>query len=967
MNWMIRWSLAGMVALLLMVSGSILVAYAHRVENSVQHNGVQRGTSSHVAQNSETVWGPSTLWITDSVTLDDIDPGKPGLTVGTPVDNVIFAAQEDAVQEGDAAQEDDAAQTQADAAGTTGADDALQDEVVPDPTNGNPLYDTPAPGTVRATSAATQLAADSNGEKPVLSSGTIVTDVPYAAQVPKAGSERAALQMQDRASVNGDEISVWYGPNQPFGQIGKPQTQINLLGTVLTPTGSISASFSLNGGASQLLSLGPDERRLAQENDFNVEIPYSDLMTGTNTIVVTATDHLSTTVSQTFTVDYMPGTLWPQNYIADWGSGSLHTVAQVVDGQWSNSGGVLRPLVLDYDRLVAIGDIGWKDYEVTVPVTIHAIDEEGFRRPSNGPGVGLLLRWQGHYQQLDEQPTTGWKNFGAIGWFRWGRLESGAIIAAEQMLAVGGKEIANNASKVPTFETPYIMKMSVQSPSNPDRDGYYRFKVWRASEPEPFGWDMESFGRPGELLTGSLLLVAHHVDATFGDVTVRPIADITSTISIAADNNGVVLVTPEQDSYAYGDPVEIIATGNSGFAFNEWQGDIQTTENPLTLLVTEDISLTASFVQPEPSIVTATVQGSGTVKITPEKERYDFDEQVTLTAIADSGSFFTGWDGAVSGQNNPITLKIRDDLDVTASFSQGVATPTSDDFRSCKLNEIWSINDPKGDSTIAVNGEQLLISVPANADHDLFDNKNFAPRVLQDMPNEDFNIEVKFESQVEERFQIQGIIVEQDTDNFMRMEFFHDGTDTHVFAAYMQNGELTANKNTIVAVPSGVSLYMRLGRSGNTWTQEYSFDGVTWVNNATFDHTLTVARGGVYGGNVDPAPGEPDTSPAFTAIVDYFFNTASRIDPEDGAPLALTITTTGEGSVTKEPDKSSYGCDEAITLTATPAEGWDFFGWGGAASSATSPLTGFTLRQGDTVTATFVQGIMNLYLPIVLR
>ncbi|MCB0187700.1 MAG: hypothetical protein KDE31_25705, partial [Caldilineaceae bacterium] len=68
--------------------------------------------------------------------------------------------------------------------------------------------------------------------------------------------------------------------------------------------------------------------------------------------------------------------------------------------------------------------------------------------------------------------------------------------------------------------------------------------------------------------------------------------------------------------------------------------------------------------------------------------------------------------------------------------------------------------------------------------------------------------------------------------------------------------------------------------------------------------------------------------------------------------------------------KTNYGCDEAITLTATPAEGSIFSNWGGAATGSTTPLVGFTLRQGSAVTATFAkegEETMKIYLPVVQR
>lgn len=960
MKSVIRPSLVILVALCFMMSGSALITYARGFTPASENVRAVDATSV------------MTTWLTTSATLDDIDPGKPALSVGTRVENVVFADQKRATN--DAKEDTDAVVTSAAADDTTGSNEpTLVAPVEPDPVNptGNPLYDIPAPGESNDADVASltpaQLAANDSGEKPALSRGSVVENVVFADSVSSANIERAAARNAAQATT--DDIAVWYGLNQRFGQIGEPQLQVNVLGQIITPTGAISAAYTLNGGPSRLLGLGPDTRRLAQENDFNVELLYSELTTGTNTIVVTATDHLTTTSIQTVTVNYSPGNVWPERYTTDWSTGTIQDSAQVIDGHWSTAGGILRPLVLDYDRLVGIGDIVWQDYEVTVPVTIHAIDADGFRKPSSGPGIGFLLRWQGHYQQLDEQPTNGWKNFGAIGWYRWGEDANKNIIAGQQMLAFEGKEVATNPTKTPSFEVPYMMKMSVHSSPNENRPSYYRFKTWPANQKEPVQWDMETFGRIGEPKTGSMAVVAHHVDASFGNVTIRPLSDITSTIATATDDNGTILVTPSKDEYSYGDVVTFAATANEGFAFSEWGGDLQGSQNPLELLVTQDISLTASFVVPEPAVISTTVQGDGMVKVTPEKTQYEYDEVVSFTAIAEPGYEFTGWSGSLSGQSNPLSVRIRDDLNVMASFVEQTAPPNSDDFRTCKLDEIWTVSDPKGDSTVTVNGQQALISVPANSSHDLFRDANNAPRIVQDVPNEDFIVEAKFESKMTERFQTQGIIVEQDANNYMRMEFFHDGTNTRVFAAYLQNNSLTADSNITVTVPAEGDLYMRVGRSGNTWTQEYSFDGLVWMTNATFDHTLTVARAGVYGGNVDPTAGEPDTAPAYTAIIDYFFNTASRIEPEDGSALTVTTSTVGQGTVNKEPETVT-DCSGTFTLTATPEEEWEFAGWSGAVTSTDNPLSGFSLTQGDVLTATFVEstsGDSTIYLPIIVR
>jgi uncharacterized repeat protein (TIGR02543 family) len=214
-------------------------------------------------------------------------------------------------------------------------------------------------------------------------------------------------------------IDVWYGSDQPFGQIGSnAQTWVNVLGNVSDPDGVASLVYSLNGGPVSTLSIGPDGRRLESAGDFNIDIAYTDLVNGPNQVLITATDGLGTQSTEMVTVTYSSGNVWPLPYSIDWSSApSIQDVAQVVDGLWTLEADSVRILEPGYDRLIAIGDVSWTDYEVMVPVTIHNMWGDG--------GAGILLRWNGNtdYPISGWQPKTGWNPLGAIGWFRYNRLE----------------------------------------------------------------------------------------------------------------------------------------------------------------------------------------------------------------------------------------------------------------------------------------------------------------------------------------------------------------------------------------------------------------------------------------------------------------------------------------------------------------------------------------------------------------
>ena len=221
-------------------------------------------------------------------------------------------------------------------------------------------------------------------------------------------------------AANTPTIDVWYGLNQSFGDIGTPQSHINIFGNVSDPDGldTNKLTFTLNGGSSQDYKIGPDNRRLAEAGDFNIDIPNSDLLDGVNTLEITAVDTLNNPATQTVTINFTNSNSWPTSYTADWSLASeISDVAQVVDGSWQLTGGGVRPTVLDYDRLIAIGDVSWTDYTVIVPVTIHGLDTDpgAYQAPSNFPGIGLITHWQGHYDQFGSQPDWGWDNIGAFG------------------------------------------------------------------------------------------------------------------------------------------------------------------------------------------------------------------------------------------------------------------------------------------------------------------------------------------------------------------------------------------------------------------------------------------------------------------------------------------------------------------------------------------------------------------------
>ncbi|TGE17331.1 InlB B-repeat-containing protein [Hymenobacter elongatus] len=78
----------------------------------------------------------------------------------------------------------------------------------------------------------------------------------------------------------------------------------------------------------------------------------------------------------------------------------------------------------------------------------------------------------------------------------------------------------------------------------------------------------------------------------------------------------------------------------------------------------------------------------------------------------------------------------------------------------------------------------------------------------------------------------------------------------------------------------------------------------------------------------------------------------SVVDQATPNTYALTVNTSGTGTVSRNPSQANYTSGTIVTLTATPGTGQEFTGWSGAATGSTNPLA-VTMSANKTITATF--------------
>ena len=334
---------------------------------------------------------------------------------------------------------------------------------------------------------------------------------------------------------SGPVIDVWYGSDQIFGNIGRPQNWVNVLGNVSDPDGVASLSYSFNDGPQIPLTIGTNSietRRLISPGDFNIELAYSDLNGSSidDRVQIFATDTLGNSSTTSVVIDYESSHVWPDHYLIDWNSvTNIRDVAQVVDGHWAIEGDSVRTIEPGYDRLISIGETSWENYEVQVPITINNLGQSNGR---DGTGVGIMMRWTGHTDipVSGWQPKSGWRPLGAIAWYRNNRLS-----------ITGTNGITNSTSNKTLQEgVTYNFKMRVETVSG--IGNLYSLKTWEAGQPEPSSWDVqrqEDFSGPQ---SGSVVLIAHEHDASFGDFVINPLNDVNDmAILIGSDINDVLI------------------------------------------------------------------------------------------------------------------------------------------------------------------------------------------------------------------------------------------------------------------------------------------------------------------------------------------------------------------------------------------------------------------------------------------
>jgi uncharacterized repeat protein (TIGR02543 family) len=379
-------------------------------------------------------------------------------------------------------------------------------------------------------------------------------------------------------------------------------------------------------------------------------------------------------------------------------------------------------------------------------------------------------------------------------------------------------------------------------------------------------------------------------------------------LEVNIDGGGTVeenIIQSKMTDYEVGTEVELNAIADDGWVFVEWQGDLSGSENPQTLTMDEEKSVTAVFERKDYPLTIST-QGQGNVSeevVEDPAKDYAYETVVELTANPSEGWQFARWEGDLEGTENPKEITIDSEEEVTAVFEREGYELSVNVIGEGSVNE--ELLDDASKTSYPFDSVVELTAEPADGwtfvgwEGDLSGDENPTEITMDD------------DKEVTAVFERRDYALNINTD-----------------------GEGSVNEE-VVSEPN----------------KDYTFETVVELTASPADGWNFVRWEGDLEGSDNPQEISIDEEKTVTAVFER-------------ESFELTVDVTGQGNVNEEQvgqAKTAYGYNSIVELTAEPDEGWEFDEWQGDLSGDDNPKE-ITIDGNKNVTAVFVEAQYELNL-----
>jgi uncharacterized repeat protein (TIGR02543 family) len=429
----------------------------------------------------------------------------------------------------------------------------------------------------------------------------------------------------------------------------------------------------------------------------------------------------------------------------------------------------------------------------------------------------------------------------------------------------------------------------------------------------------------------------------------------TYTLSVTSAGNGSVTKNPDQPSYNHGTTVELTAVPAAGYHFVGWSGDAGGADNPLTVTMGRDKTITATFAI-NAYTLSVTSAGNGSVTKNPDQPSYNHGTTVELTAVPAAGYHFVSWSGDANGTANPLAVLMDGNKSITATFAINTYTlsVTSAGNGSVTKNP---------DQPSYIHGTTVeLTAVPAAGNHfvgwsgDAGGAAN--PLALLMDSNKSITATFAINAYTLSVTSAGNGAVTKAPDQ----PTYNHGTAVTLTAVPAAGNHfvgwsgdaggatnplaLLMDSNKSITATFAINAYTLSVTSAGNGSVTKNPDQPSYNHGTTVTLTAVPAAGnhfvgwsGDANGTANPLTVAMDSNKSITAM--FAVNT-----------YTLSVTSAGNGSVTKSPDQASYDHGTTVELTAVPAAGYHFVNWSGDANGAANPLA-LLMDGSKSITATF--------------
>jgi uncharacterized repeat protein (TIGR02543 family) len=367
------------------------------------------------------------------------------------------------------------------------------------------------------------------------------------------------------------------------------------------------------------------------------------------------------------------------------------------------------------------------------------------------------------------------------------------------------------------------------------------------------------------------------------------------TLTVNTSGQGSVAKAPSQATYVSGSSVQLTATPSSGWSFSGWSGDASGTANPVTITMNGNKAVTATFTQNTYSLTVNISPSAGGTVTRSNNGPYHLNDVVTLTEAPSSGYTFSSWSGDGTGTGSTRTVTMNGNKAVTATFTQIMYTLTISTSGS------GSTSPSTGRRSYGSGSQVQVTATPASGWY--------------------FS-----------HWHLDGVDAGSSNPTTVTMSSAHTLQAVFTQITYTLTISVTGSGSTNPAV------------GGHVYSQGSSVQvTASPVTGWSFDHWVL---DGSSTGSANPYTVTMNSGHTLGAVFTQ-------------STYTLTVSTSGQGSVSKVPSQATYTYGSSVQLTATPSTGWSFSGWSGGASGTANPLT-IVMNDNKAVTATFTQNTYTL-------